>query len=245
VLVGSAGANQLFGLAGADILSGGDGDDLLAGGGGADQLRGGTGIDTVDYSGSASGVSVALSLSTTPNAGAQQASTFNGVANGDAAGDILVNDIENITGSAFADSLRGNQFANVLRSGASNAAGETLRGGDGADILIADGATAAGAPRLLLGENGTDTYRVLDGFNIIQGYATGERIELDAAAAETSVLSNGGNWYLRLDGDTAAGGASGTETWVLLGATASMSAQAADTAAATVLQYVFVDTTLT
>jgi Ca2+-binding RTX toxin-like protein len=56
---------------------------------------------------------------------------------GDAAGDTLVR-IENIIGSAFADSLIGDAAANALRGGAG---GDTLQGGGGADILDGGGDT--------------------------------------------------------------------------------------------------------
>jgi len=73
---------------------------------GADILDGGTGTDTAVYSASSAGVNVNLA-----NAGAQSG--------GDAAGDVLSN-FENITGSAFNDTLIGDAGANVLTGGAGN-----------------------------------------------------------------------------------------------------------------------------
>lgn len=99
-----------------DSLTGDAGDNTLVGGLGNDQLNGGDGSDTADYSASTSGVNISL---------------ITGLGSGGhAAGDTLSN-IENVTGSAYGDTLRGNASANLLI------------GGDGADRLY--------------GEDGTDT----------------------------------------------------------------------------------------
>ena len=111
-------ADVLRGLGGNDMLFGGSGNDTLDGGAGADVLIGGDGTDTADYSLSAAGVTV--SLLTGLGAG------------GDAQGDTL-GGIENITGSAQADTLTGDGAANTLDGGSGN---DTLIGGAGADTLI-------------------------------------------------------------------------------------------------------------
>lgn len=103
-VVGSDFNDTLIGNAGDNFLGGGAGDDLLIGGAGADQLDGGNGTDTVTYAASKLGVTVDLHIS-----GAQ-----GGV--GDAFGDILT-DVENVTGSNFADTLIGDVNANVLDGG--------------------------------------------------------------------------------------------------------------------------------
>ncbi|MCX7228267.1 MAG: hypothetical protein NTW15_04520, partial [Burkholderiales bacterium] len=126
-LTGSSFADTLRGTAGANALRGGDGDDTFEGRGGADILDGGNGIDTASYTSSAEGVQVDLGLT-----GAQ-------ISTGDAGGDTLSN-IENLTGSAFDDVLRGDGAANTLTAGDGN---DLLEGGGGADTLI--------------GGNGTDT----------------------------------------------------------------------------------------
>jgi hypothetical protein len=75
------------------------------------------------------------------------------------------------------------------------------------------------------GTAGLDTFRSLAGFNIIQGWQAGERIELDEATAQRNVILSGGNYFLRLDTDTIVGnGGTSTETWVLLGSTPPTSA---------------------
>ncbi|MGL4966607.1 MAG: calcium-binding protein, partial [Inquilinus sp.] len=125
-MLGSDGNDTIDGLAGDDILLGGFGDDVLTGGAGADQINGAAGTDTADYSASAAGVTIGLTGTGT---------------GGDAQGDTLTG-IENLIGSAFADTLTGDGGANTLTGGAGN---DVLVGGAGADILD--------------GGNGTDTVR--------------------------------------------------------------------------------------
>ncbi|MDY0870996.1 type I secretion C-terminal target domain-containing protein [Dongia rigui] len=122
-----SGIENLEGSRFDDILTGDAGANTLIGGKGADTLAGGGGIDTADYAQSSECVTVDL--------------TNNGNnAGGDAAGDVL-SGIENLTGSAFADSLLGDNNVNLLIGGAGNdylkalAGNDTLRGGDGNDIL--------------------------------------------------------------------------------------------------------------
>jgi Ca2+-binding RTX toxin-like protein len=116
-LFGDNGNDLVIGDEGIDTLDGGAGDDRLIGGLGADTINGGAGNDTVDYTGSSSGVSTNLQTGR--------------VSGGDAAGDTLIS-IENVTGSALADTLIGNGSANVLSGAAGN---DTLNGGAGADLL--------------------------------------------------------------------------------------------------------------
>ena len=117
-----------------NILRGNDGNNRLAGGAGADDLYGGAGIDTADYAGNFGSVIVNLTTGT---------GQWNY-----AEGDRLFN-IENVTGTAFADWLTGNGAANVLDGGAGD---DTLSGAGGADILRG----GAGAD-LLNGGTGNDT----------------------------------------------------------------------------------------
>ncbi|NGN43474.1 calcium-binding protein [Mesorhizobium sp. CGMCC 1.15528] len=109
-LTGSAFGDTLTGTdADANVLNGGAGNDVLIGLGGADSLIGGLGTDTADYT--ASTVGVIISLETGSGTG------------GHAEGDTLTG-IENVIGSAHADSLTGDGGNNVLT------------GLGGADILV-------------------------------------------------------------------------------------------------------------
>jgi Ca2+-binding RTX toxin-like protein len=116
-LVGSAFADAMNGDAGANTLDGGAGDDVLAGRAGADILQGGAGIDTATYGSSAAGVQIDLTLHT--------------ASGGDAQGDTLTG-IENVTGSAFNDTLIGDAGANDLRGDVGD---DVIRGGAGADRI--------------------------------------------------------------------------------------------------------------
>ena len=96
------GNDALSGGAGDDMLFGGSGDDTLEGGAGADTLNGGRGSDAASYASSATAVTVNL---------------LTGAASGgDAEGDIFTG-IENLIGSALADTLTGDGGANVFRPG--------------------------------------------------------------------------------------------------------------------------------
>lgn len=121
-VVGDTGANTIDGALGNDSISAGGGDDLLIGGGGADVLNGDAGIDTASYSKSAAAVNVNLAVSAQTG--------------GDAAGDVLSN-IENVTGSAFNDTLAGNALNNHIVGGAGN---DTLSGGTAGTDLLQGGA---------------------------------------------------------------------------------------------------------
>jgi Ca2+-binding RTX toxin-like protein len=114
------GIENLIGSALGDTLAGDDSINLIEGRGGADSLTGGGGVDTVSYTNSAAGVTVDLTL-----VGIAQ------VSGGDAAGDRL-SGFENVLGSAFNDTLRGDAGDNYLFGGLGI---NLLEGGAGADTL--------------------------------------------------------------------------------------------------------------
>jgi len=116
-LSGGAGDDALYGADGADSLIGGAGDDVLIGQAGADAIDGGDGVDIIGFGYSSQAVDV--NLTTGVGSG------------GSAAGDTYVN-IENVSGSAFADTLTGNSSDNMLRGFAGN---DVLAGAGGADVL--------------------------------------------------------------------------------------------------------------
>ena len=125
-LTGSANDDTLIGNSGVNIIKGGDGNDTLDGGAGSsngDTLIGDDGIDTATYA--AAGAAVTASLSTSFSAGAAV------VQSGDATGDTF-SSVENLTGSAFADTLIGDNGVNTLAGGDGD---DILEGMDGADLL--------------------------------------------------------------------------------------------------------------
>ncbi|WP_428424138.1 calcium-binding protein [Pararhizobium sp.] len=131
-ITGSDHADRLTGDSTINTLSGGAGNDVLQGGAGADNIVGGKGTDTADYSTSVTAVHAILEGSST---------------GGDAEGDH-VSEVENLTGSGFADILTGSATANTLNGGAGNdlltggAGADALNGGAGTDTASYAGATA-------------------------------------------------------------------------------------------------------
>jgi serralysin len=108
----------------------------MVGGTGDDVLDGGWGIDTASYADAGSAVAVRLSVSGAQNTGG------GGV-------DTLVK-VENLVGSAYADTRVGNDGTNVLEGGKG---ADVLDGGKGSDVLI-----GGAGPDKLTGGAGGDTF---------------------------------------------------------------------------------------
>jgi len=123
LLTGNSGFDEHFlGKSGWDTINAGAGNDILDGGNGKDTLNGGDGVDTATYENASQGVAVDLSVATAQvgNSGGQEV------------GDVL-SDIENISGSAYGDTLTGDDNANILWG---NDGADTLSGGAGYDQLF-------------------------------------------------------------------------------------------------------------
>ena len=117
-LIGSGYGDILTGSSFNDALGGYFGDDVLEGLGGNDLIDGGNGFDTARYTNATAGVTVSLAISSAQNTGG--------------AGTDTLASIENLVGSAFADTLRGSAGTNRLAGGRG---GDTLTGGTGADVF--------------------------------------------------------------------------------------------------------------
>jgi Ca2+-binding RTX toxin-like protein len=162
LLDGTVAPDQIFGL---------DGTDFIKGGGGADAIDGGGGTDTVMYGDSGFGVQVNLLLGL---------GRF-----GTAQGDSYVS-IENVFGSAHADTLIGNGAANELQGGAGD---DSLNGGGGDDRLFGDAGAdllngGLGADRLE-GGSGDDVYVVGAGPDVVLELAGGGRDEVRTTVSFT------------------------------------------------------------
>jgi CSLREA domain-containing protein len=126
-LSGLAGHDLLLGLAGHDTLSGGEGGDTLRGGVGNDRIDGGNGLDTASYRDATAGITASL---------------LTGRSSGVLGVDVLTS-IENLEGSAYADTLTGNGGANTLGGRAGNdklyglGGDDRLFGHEGNDLLEA------------------------------------------------------------------------------------------------------------
>ncbi len=196
LLRGGAGADGLYGGSGADNLDGGDDNDTLRGGAGADIMSGGGGIDLASYSDSTAAVIIDLSQ-VDFNYGqgtGDGAVTGHG---GDAEGDRLFT-IENLQGSAFADTLGGSSGVNSLWGGAGddmlagNGGNDTLYGETGNDQL--DGGAGNDT---LLGGLGADTLNGGEGMDTVS-YA-------DSASAVTVNLTTDDTGLQTASGGTADG----------------------------------------
>jgi Ca2+-binding RTX toxin-like protein len=163
-----------------DSLTGSGFDDTFQGGAGSDTIDGRGGVDTASYTRSSSGVTINLA-----------ANIYSG---GDAKGDKLAN-VENITGSDFADYLTGDLNANRLSGGKGN---DTLVGGAGADRLI--------------GGDGTDTVSYADAGGPIVASLANSSINTGDAAGDTYFTVE--NLYGSGHNDTLNGG---TDTNMIVG----------------------------
>ncbi|NGN45327.1 calcium-binding protein, partial [Mesorhizobium sp. CGMCC 1.15528] len=170
--------------------------------GGADTLIGGLGSDTADYTASTAGIIINLEAGT--------------AAGGHAEGDTLTG-IENLTGSAFDDTLTGTDAgANTLNGGVGNdlldglGGNDTLIGGLGDDIFFVD---AAGDQAIELVGEGTDTVRSSVSWTLSDNI---ERLELQGVGninavgniLDNTIVGNAGNNTIDggLGNDTLIGG---------------------------------------
>ena len=220
LLIGDNQNNILYGLDGNDTLNGGDGDDSLYGGKGNDTLSGGAGRDLIDGGGDSVNNGERNLVSYKDSTAAVKIDLYSTALQqgGDAEGDRLIH-IQDVIGSAFNDSIIGNDEANSLAGGSGNdtlAGGigqDTLDGGDGIDTADFSGST--GSVNASLGNSGangitTDNVKLISIENIsgssysdvITGNAENNLIE--GKTGNDSLTGQAGN-------DTLVGGA-GSDT---------------------------------
>ena len=188
--VGGTGAlRQLTGGAGDDVLDGWYGNDLLDGGLGNDTLIGGEGLDTATYVNSTAGVNVDLRILVAQNTGGQGIDTLSG--------------IEYLTGSAFGDTLRGDDDFNLI-----------------IDAGVGAGATALSQTDSLFGYGGNDSILVTRG-TPAANVAT--NINMDGGDGDDMIELRGGTLSVALAanaaGLSALGTTQGNVTYLVAGAT--------------------------
>lgn len=115
-LVNGAGNLNATGNGSSNVITGNDGNNIL---------NGSSGLDTLSYAAATAGVTINISLTTAQVTGG--------------AGTDTVSFFENVTGSAYDDTLTGNASANTLSGGSGGT--DTLIGGLGADTYIVDNIT--------------------------------------------------------------------------------------------------------
>ena len=171
-LNGGGGADTLNGGAGDDILNGGAGDDsTLNGGAGDDTLNGGAGnnsyaggtgddtyyiVDTDDISGSPA--VVGISENTAEGTDTLSLAMFDPATKpaNNAGFTLTVDDnIEEVVGSKYNDTITGNGTANDINGGAGN---DTLNGGAGNDTL-----NGGAGNDTLVGNEGNDIFVIMSG----------------------------------------------------------------------------------
>ena len=180
-IVNAGGNDVIDGRGGNDQINGQVGNDKITGGAGNDIIDGGSGVDTAQYNSAAAAVFVdLLGLSF-------GGKLFHAIGQGY---DTLAN-IENVTGSSQADTIRGNSFDNVLVGLAGDDflvgrfGNDTLRGGTGIDILV--------------GGTGDDIYdfnsikelgTMANSTDAIRGFNTGDKIDISGIDANEGLGGN-------------------------------------------------------
>ncbi|MGP1384849.1 MAG: choice-of-anchor L domain-containing protein [Thainema sp.] len=196
-LTGDGGRNTLSGLAGNDTLNGGEGNDHLIGGAGADHHNGGGGLDWADYSDSNAGVTVNL--------------TFNVGLGGHAQGDTFAS-VENLKGSNWADTLRGNGVNNDINPGLSSI-------GPGVDFVHGGGETDTMGDRLILDYSSSGS-SLQGGYDYVAGSSDSgefignvefddiERLQIVGSYLNDTIRGGGGDDYINggAGNDTILGG---------------------------------------
>lgn len=195
-LFGGLGNDTIVGGAGADLAYGQEGDDLFVidedGGDVWDRFDGGEGRDTITYANFTAGVSIDLSVKPF-SAEPQTAYQY---------GDLFTS-IEDVIGSAFADTLTGDEVANriygmqgndILSGGLGD---DTLDGGEGNDRL--SGGEGADT---LIGGTGDDIIYGGTGNDVLRGGAGNDQLYAESGddlldGGEGNDILNGG-----IDNDT-------------------------------------------
>ena len=191
-----------------NVITGTDHNDVIFSTSGNDLIIGGQGNDTVSYANSKVPVSVTLTDATAPGG---DTGGFSLAADGSK--DTFVS-IENITGSAFNDTLIGNSGANVLDGGAG---ADILTGGAGADTFvfkdIFDAVNAAAARGVITDFlHGIDhidlsgiTNVSIDGHQntfIFDGYSVDRHH--DQGHVGFDIVQQGDSWHTYVDGNASA-----------------------------------------
>ena len=189
-LAGTDGINELHGLNGNDImfgrsqndsLNGGNGDDILDGGNGNDNLNGSFGVDAASYLTALAGVTVDLAIT-----GWQYTSNWS-------EWDKLIN-IENLIGSFFNDTLRGDDNDNVINAGAGD---DLIEARGGNDTVVAG---LGGGSDEYDGGSGVDLLRFDDvssaltiDLNAVANQVSGADVGADQVSNFENIVAGAGN----------------------------------------------------
>lgn len=217
--------------AGNDEMRGFGGDDMFYGGAGNDYIYGGEGDDTSLYIDAEAGISVDLAATESDANG-----TYAQASDGFGTTDKLYS-VENIVGSAFDDTIDGDEGANVLSGGegdnriAGDGGDDTIYAGSGDDTIDGGGGddmvVVGGGENVIDGGAGTDLldFTEADGaisFDAVAGTLTGadglvsevSGIEDVTGSQSTDRIVGGdsGGWLTGLGGDDVIIGGAGADT---------------------------------
>ncbi len=198
---------NIIGSAYNDTMTGTTGSNIFTGGAGNDSISGGSGNDTALYTTSTSGVTVNLTT---------------GSASDGFGGTDTLSSIENVTGSAYNDTITGGTGANTIIGGAGD---DTIDGAGGNDTAsyanAASGITANLTTGIVSdGDGGTDTLIRVEN---ITGSTFADILTGDSA---NNVLSAGGGddiFYSSAGNDIFHGGAN-NDTVIYIGAASAINA---------------------
>jgi Ca2+-binding RTX toxin-like protein len=161
-VLGSGFDDSLTGDDGDNALAGAAGNDTIQGGAGDDAIDGGAGTDTVDFAGLTDSVTLDLSSGTAISVD----------------GTDSISNVENATGSDFADSLTGDAGNNLFAGGKGD---DQIQGGAGSDTTSYAGADGAVTVDLSAGTvDGADGKDVLSGIENAIGSAFDDVFKGDA-----------------------------------------------------------------
>ncbi|QNM83883.1 hypothetical protein H8M03_06090 [Sphingomonas sabuli] len=132
-VTGDGAANWFWTFGGQDVLSGNGGDDRFTVGAGDKVIDGGTGIDTADLSVASDEASFDAYIDAT---GVTVSLALQGSAQWVGTGYWTLNNVENLGGDFYDDTLTGNGETNILAGGVGN---DVLTGAGGDDWLYGDG----------------------------------------------------------------------------------------------------------
>ena len=189
---------------GNDTLFGQNGNDTLDGGAGNDVLNGGNNSDTASYASATAGVTVSLAIA--------------GPQNTVGAGSDTLISIENLTGSALADTLTGDGNANVLTGGGGN---DILNGGLGTDTAAFSGpienySFSLNASNVVVTDNvGTDGADTLTSIEVVRFGGQDLTLRIGTIGGDTLNGNNGVDLLLGFGGNDTLNGSGGND--VLIG----------------------------
>jgi choice-of-anchor C domain-containing protein len=222
-----SGFENMVGSGYDDSLTGDSQNNTIYGLAGNDVLDGGAGTDTLSYGSASAGIAINLGVTTAQVTGGEGTDT--------------ISNFENVTGSAFGDSLIGSSNANVIDAGGGDdiifarGGNDSIIGGAGTDIALFTGNRSAytitwdaGNSRYnVVGTDGSDTVATVEHLvfedevltlDNVGGFSTtaagtyaSGRLVVGTSSADSVTLANTGVVYAALAGQDSITGGTGAD----------------------------------